>query len=936
MKKLTALALSCFICLASIKAQDASLKGVVTDTLNKENLPNSTISVLRAKDSVLIKFARTDKQGKFEMSKLPSDKYIVMITYPAFADYYETVDVAGKPEVDLGTVRMTLKSKLLEDVVVRSRIAAIRMKGDTIEYKADSFKVSAGASVEEMLRKLPGLQVDKDGNITAQGEKIEKVLVDGEEFFGDDPTMATKNLQADAVDKVQVFKKKSDQAVFSGIDDGQKTNTLNLTLKEDRKKGYFGKVELKGGPNDRWSNTLMGNAFKGKRKLSAYGIMSSTGATGLNWNDRRTYGDGGGLEYNPDEGYFTGGGQDEFDGNNGNYSGMGIPKSWSTGINYSNKYNKDQQIVNGSYRYNKIITAGSGRTFTQSILPDSSVYPVLYNNERQSQYSNRARHSANGTYEWTIDSFTSIKVTARGTTGNSINSSVYSNEVRDSANTMVNASTRNSFGNSENATFNSNFIVRRRFKKAGRTISLSFDQQYRNNTGDGVLFSVADFYEKSGILRRRDTTDQQKINNNSLSAYNTRLAYTEPVFKNTFLELSYALRLTQSESERLSYNRSIAGKYDMLDARFSNHYDFRVLTNTGGMMLRYNTKKYNIAGGGDIGRSNFTQSDLMKDTSKIYSFTNLFPRANLQYKFNATSSLSLNYNGNTRQPTIDQLQPVRDNTNVTNIAVGNPNLKQEFRHNFRLNYNFYKVLSQRGLYTSASLNTVSNAITTNETISKHIDSAGFRTYQFINLNGNYSGSFYGGYNFKIKKLDMNMNFGFNMNTNHRNNVINQQRNASDNKSLGVDFGIYKYKEKKYNVQYYSTVNYNHTVSSVRSDFKTQYYTHNHNLYLNVTFAKKFEFNSNINANFRQRLAASDQNNNVILWNGYIGRKLFKNDKGMIRIEANDILNQNVGFSRYVSDNNVRENNYETLRRYFLLAFVWNFSKTPAGMAPPVR
>lgn len=931
MKKLTALVLSCFICMAFTKAQNATIKGVVTDTLNKENLFNSAVTVIRAKDSVLVKFSRSDKQGKFQISGVPAGKYIMMITYPSFADYYETIDLSGKPEVDMGLVKMTLKSKLLEDVVVRSRIAAIRMKGDTIEYKADSFKVSPGASVEEMLRKLPGLQVDKDGNITAQGEKIEKVLVDGEEFFGDDPTMATKNLQADAVDKVQVFDKKSDQSTFTGIDDGQKSKTLNLTLKEDRKKGYFGKVELKGGLNDRWSNTFMGNAFKGKRKLSAYGIMSSTGATGLNWNDRRTYGDGGGMEYNADEGYFTGGGGDEFDGNNGNYNGVGIPKSWGTAVNYGNKYNKDQQIVNGSYRYNKIITEGSGKTFTQSILPTT----VLYNNETNSQYNNRQRHSANGTYEWMIDSFTSIKVVARGTKGTSINNSIYSSEVRDSINTMVNASIRNSFGESENETFNSNFIVRRRFKKVGRTISLSFDQQYRNNSGEGVLFSIADFYEK-GNLRRKDTTDQNKINNNSLTAYNTRLAYTEPILKNTFLELSYALRLTQSESERLSYNKSAAGKYEMLDPRFSNHYDFKVLTNTGGMMLRYNTKKYNISGGGDVGRSNFTQSDLIRDTAKNYSFTNLFPRANLQYKFNATTSLSLNYNGSTRQPTIEQLQPVRDNSNVTNIAVGNPDLKQEFRHSFRLGYTFYKVLSQRSLYTSASFNTVSNAITTNETVSTSVDSAGFRTYQFINVNGNYSGSLYGGYNFKITKLDLRMNFGFDMNVNHRNNVINKQKNASDNTSYGVNFGIDKFKEKKYNVYYYSNFSYNHSVSSVRNNLKTQYYTHNHNLFLNITLAKKFEFNSSINANFRQRLTAADENNNVVLWNGYFGRKLFKNDKGMIRIEANDILNQNKGFSRYITDNNIRENTYETLQRYFLLAFVWNFSKTPPGMGPPTR
>jgi hypothetical protein len=932
MKKLTALFLLFFCCIASARAQNASIKGTITDTLNKQNLANSSVSVLSAKDSVLIKFTRSDKDGKFELNNLPGGKHIIMITYPSFADYFDAIDLTEKPNIDLGVMKMTLKSRLLEDVMVRTRIAAIRLKGDTIEYKADSFKVSAGASVEEMLRKLPGLQVDKDGNITAQGEKVEKVLVDGEEFFGDDPTMATKNLQADAIDKVQVFDKKSDQAAFTGIDDGKKTKTLNLTMKEDKKKGYFGKAELKGGPENRWNNMLMVNAFKGKRKLSGYGIISSTGTTGLNWQDRDKYGEGSNMEFNADEGYFSfnGGGGDEFD--NSNFGGEGIPKSYSAGVNYGNKYNNDRQNVNGSYRYNKIINEGTGRTFSQSILPTN----VFNTNENRSFYNNRERHSANGTYEWAIDSFTSVKIIARGYTGQQQSNSTFQSQLMDNSGTLVNTNLRNNFSNGTNKSFNTNFILRHRFKKLGRTISLSADEQYRDNNSEGNLFAIANFYEKSGLLRRIDTTDQQKINNSVVSGYNGRLAFTEPIFKNTFLELSYALRLTQSEAEKLSYSKNLTGKYEAFDSLYSNHYDFKVLTNTGGLMFRYNSKKYTLAAGGDMGRSNFRQTDVIKDTTKQYNFTNLFPRANLQYKFNANSRISLNYNGNTRQPTIEQIQPVQDNTNVLNIAIGNPNLKQEFRHSFNLSYNFYKVLSQRGLYTYSSFSTVSNAISTNEFTATSGDTIGKRTSQYINVNGNYVGNMGGGYSIKVKKYDFNLNFGFNLSINHYNNVINNIKNVSDNRSYGLNFSIYKFKEKKYNFQYYSNVNYNKSVSSVKSNFKQQYYTHSHNLNLNLTLPAKLEFNSNVNANFREKLNATDQNNNVILWSAYFGRKLLKNDKAMIRIEGYDILNQNKGFSRFINANTLTERTYETLSRYFMLAFVWNFSKTPGGSPVPPR
>ncbi|HEX8278272.1 MAG TPA: carboxypeptidase regulatory-like domain-containing protein, partial [Segetibacter sp.] len=273
MKKIYSFSIACLVFTSTLLAQTANIKGTVTDTLNKQNLPNTIVSLLKFKDSVLVNFTRADKSGNFEMRNLPAGKYLLMITYPSYADYMYPVALAEGNSEDVGVIKMTLKSKLLQEVFVRQKIAAVRLKGDTIEYNADSFRVREGASVEEMLRKMPGLQVDKDGNVTAQGTKVEKVLVDGEEFFGDDPTMATKNLQADAIDKVQVFDKKSDQATFTGIDDGSKTKTINLTLKDDKKKGYFGKLELGSDLKNRWNNNVMLNSFRAKRKVSVYGIM---------------------------------------------------------------------------------------------------------------------------------------------------------------------------------------------------------------------------------------------------------------------------------------------------------------------------------------------------------------------------------------------------------------------------------------------------------------------------------------------------------------------------------------------------------------------------------------------------------------------------------------------------------------------------------------
>ncbi|HEX8461765.1 MAG TPA: outer membrane beta-barrel family protein [Segetibacter sp.] len=935
MKKNIALIGIFYFCLSTAFAQTASIKGVISDTLNKKSLSSTAISILTAKDSVLVKFTRSNSSGLFELKDLPVGKFVLMVTYPSYADYMYPVTLTENASEDVGVIKMTLKSKLLEEVLVRQKIAAVRLKGDTVEYKADSFRVREGASVEEMLRKLPGLQVDKDGNITAQGEKIEKVLVDGEEFFGDDPTVATKNIQADAIDKVQVFDKKSDQAAFTGIDDGTKTKTLNLTLKDDKKKGYFGKVDVGSDLKNRWNNSLMANSFRTKRKFSVYGIMSSTGKTGLNWEESSKYGENNNMEYSEDGGYFfSSGGNDEFD-SYGSFGGQGLPTSWSGGAQYSNKYNSDKQTVNGSYRYNKLNTVGGSSTVSQSILPGNT----FNSNETTSAFSTKQRNALNGTYEWQIDSFTSIKIKANGFTGDQKSFSTTNGETINTSGNLV-KTFRSISSEGDNSSINSNFLLRHRFKKAGRTMSLSFDEQSRKNSNTGFLFSANQFYNKTE-LRNIDTVDQKKVNDIINSGYYSRISYTEPIVKNLFLEVGYGIRISNSESKKLSYDRNTSGKYENLNESFSNNFRYYVLTNSGGMAWRYNTKKTTASIGGDIAQANFTQTDILHNNVIKYTYTNLFPKANFMYKFSGNTRFNLSYSGSTRQPGIEQVQPIRDNTNTLNVAIGNPDLKQEFRHNVNLNFNSYKVLKQRGFYTYASFSTTTNSISTNETTVISGNNAGQRTYQFVNLNGNYNGYSGGGYNLKIQKLDLSVNAGFNIQVTRNNNIVNTvdsigrvttTNNTTDNNSYGINLGSYKFKEKKFDVNLNSQVMYNSSTSTVNKSSKTNYYTHTHNLYVNVTLPYKFEVNSNVQAEFRQKTELFSGNNNVILWNAYIGRKFFKNDKGMISIRANDILNKNIGYSRTISSNILRENTSQTLRRYFLLAFTFNFSKNPGGAA----
>ncbi|HKZ64877.1 MAG TPA: hypothetical protein VJ111_00910, partial [Chitinophagaceae bacterium] len=421
-KLVLALALTLLIQLAS--AQSASLKGSVVDNTDNKNLQNTVISLLRAKDSVLVKFTRADKAGNFSISNLKEDDYIVMITHPYLGDYFDKTQIRPDSAADLGKIIMIPKSKLLAEVIIRSG-SPIRIKGDTTVYTADSFKVREGANVEELLRRLPGIQVDKDGKITAMGEKVTKVLVDGEEFFGSDPGIATKNLRADIVKEVEVFDKKSDQAEFTGIDDGIKDKTINLKLKDDKKKGYFGKIEAGGGLKDKYDNSIMLNAFKGKRKIATYGIMSNTGRTNLDWEDANNYGGGiDGLETGiSDDGgmymSYNGGGETNYWGGRN-----GIPRNWNGGLHYSNKFNNNKQSINGGYKFTKVNAPGVTSTFSKNFLPDTS----WSTNSVSNNYSSNSKHAFNFTMETTIDSNNTLKWTTRANENKTLTRNNYYSE----------------------------------------------------------------------------------------------------------------------------------------------------------------------------------------------------------------------------------------------------------------------------------------------------------------------------------------------------------------------------------------------------------------------------------------------------------------------------------------------------------------------------
>lgn len=913
-----------FLCLVVLLAfssaaisQSSVIRGQVTDSSEKKNLVNSSISVMRTKDSVLVAFTRSDQAGNFAFKELPKQKYLVMVTHPRYADYVEQIDLTSNNTPDLGKIFLTLKSQLLEEVIVKN-VGAIRIKGDTTEFKADSFYLRPGSTVEDMLQKLPGMQVDKDGKITFQGEAVQKVLVDGEEFFSDDPTIVTKNMLSDAVDRVQVYDKKSDQAAFTGIDDGSKTKTIDLKLKDSRKQGYFGKVELGSDLNKYWDNKAMFNAFKGKRKIALFGVMSNTGKTGLSFDESLNYSSsGGGMEVSDDGGMYMMIGGDDFDG--GSFYGAGLPRAWNAGGLYSNKWNGDKISANTSVQYKKLNTVAEQVTQSKYILPDT----LYYINETGNSYSSRIRNVASGTYEYKLDSSSSLKITANGYTGTTTSINRSYSENLDEEGRFVNTSDRNVSSMQDNKAMRTGVVYRKKFKKPGRTLSANFNQNYTETISDGYLLSDYKFYDASGGVKQQTATDQQKLKTNMRNSLGGTVSYTQPISKLSILEINYGLTNNNGVSSITTLEKiSAGGKYEDVIDSLTNNYGLNVLTNTAGLNYRYaKPKKVNFSFGGNFSRAAFTRTDRRVDTSVNYGFTNIFPRANLNYTLPNSGNLSFNYYGSTRAPSIDQIQPIRDNTDELNQVIGNPNLKQSFNQRFSLNYSKYVMLSETYLSARMSYSNTQNDFST----ISFVDQLGKRITQPLNVDGNNSMDAGIYYMRKVKNTPFRINADVNAGLSHNTNFVNNIQNRNTNNRLSFRPGVGYEVAKKFNLNLSTGFNYVNSKSSIRPDEPTKYLTQDHNFRVMVFLPWKMEFTTDAWFALRQKTDAFDRNRNSIQWNAALDKKILK-DKGRIRINMFDILNQNIGFERNVSSNFITERTYNRIQRYGMLSFIYNFSK----------
>lgn len=906
-----------FIFSGLIQAQQASVSGSLQDTINYKPMAYSSIALIRKSDSTLYRKLWANENGQFSFKQMPAGVYQLRITRPSFADYEEEFTLAENEQKQFGTIVLYSKANLLRDVIIREKRNAITIKGDTTEFLVDSFLVNKNSNVEDLLKKLPGIQVDKNGKITAQGQEVKKVLVDGEEFFGDDPTVATRNIKAENVEAVQVFDKKSDQAAFTGIEDGEKNKTINLKLKEDAKKGFFGKASAGFGTQDRYEHDAMINKFKNKQKISLYAAGSNTNKTGLNWEDEQKYGAGNNMFTDESSGniysYYEGGSE--------SFDGVGIPSTFYAGAVFADKFKTDTHSVNINAKYQQLDVSGFNNNFTKYILPDT-----LYFNNQLNEFKNTKQLTkGGGKYEWKIDSLTTIKINANGSQLRAQNLNSYTTENLNINNEKVNDNIRTQNNDKVENKYSMGFNLGRKFRTKGRSFSFNFDQSNVVGESDGFLNSSTRFYE-GGILKTQTNIDQQKITSTNSNNFSANMTYTEPLSTKWFIVADANSKYNINQSKRISLEKDATGKYTKIVDSLSNELRYDIMVSGGGLALKYNTKKLIYSIGGKVSYTDLQQKDVETGLTQSQYFVNLFPSANLQYKVRNNSSLNVSYSGRTQQPSLQQIQPILDNSNPLDLYLGNPDLQQSFRSSFSLSYNNYKPVSGSGMYLYASYSFTQNDFTNFD----RIDQFGRKIHQTVNVDGNQGGNFWGDYWTEIKGTDVSLSFSLNGDYNRNQNFINGEANTNNSGTIGPGFNVYYEIDEKLDLGINGNWDYNFSRTTLREDIVTRYWISTYGIEGKYKFKKKYTIGSECNLNYRQQTEAFPQNFNTIIWNASISRTFLKSDNLIFEVACNDLLNQNIGFRRDANSNYVNENTYTVLKRYFMISLTWNFSKGGIG------
>ncbi|MGF7229772.1 outer membrane beta-barrel protein [Arachidicoccus sp.] len=888
-------------CISVAKAQSnvasGTLSGVIVDTIS-HNVDKASISLINARDTSIVKNTLSDSVGNFKFSNLPLDTYILRISFQGYEILNKYVAFTNaKPALDLGDITLQQSTNELGTVTVTA-VIPVTLNGDTTSYNADAFGTKPTATVEDLLKKLPGVQVDKDGKVTAQGEAVSRVFVDGKRFFGSDPKMATQNLPKDVVDKIQVFDGKSDKSEFSGFDDGTTIKTINIVTKPAMRHGWFGKTSA-GIGNDNaslkdplYTVTPRIMRFSGDMKVGLFGQLNNINVQNFTRSDQ------------------------------GNKNGL--TKTAAAFLFFGDSFGKKVKTdFSGHYGFNSTDLNLLKNGITQRFFTDSAKNSNTYSND--STKTSTQNQSVDLNFTTMFDSSNQLRFRPSLSFNKSNSNDISSTQIDSLPNgvsipkTLSNAN-RNSDNTSRNAGVAATYM--HAFAKKGRTITL--DMQYSNSNSNSI---GNNFTRTQNLLLHTDTTINQRnintTNNNSLS---TTLTYTEPIGVHQQLELEYNNSFSNNTANRKTYDfDSLTNGYTSQNNTLTNYFVNKYMSNRGTLGYMYNdeTINFNFSGGVQFGK--MESNNLSKNYGLITNnYVNFYPTAKFTYNFSKTQKLFFRYQGRTNQPSISQLQPIIDSSNTLNITSGNPNLKQEFNNHFQLRYNNIDRTGGKSFFAfiDASFvhNNIQNAITS-------LSNGGQSTVP-ININGDYTLRGYLDFGVPLKSPKSNFDFSTNISNSRNASLIDSVKNFTYTTSFSEGIRWSTSMDKSFDINISVNPAYNiskYSITSGANSNNTNYYSQS------TSFEGTFYTNSGwqIASDFDYtfyRGNAPGQNIGIPLWNASVTKQIFKNKAGEISLSLHDILNDNKGVDFQRNGNYSSQTTTNILKRYVLLTFTYNLKQ----------
>lgn len=911
-------------------AQKFSIKGQVKDSAQVE-LPSATIMLMQSRDSTMVNFAITDKNGFFDIRNVNPGNYLLRVSFIGYSNQFIRVGEPVNGEVQLGVIKMGQEDQMLSDVVIEGERIPILIKKDTIEYDALAFKVRENAVVEDLLKRMPGIEVDSDGTITAQGEQVRRVLVDGKEFFGRDPKMATQNLPADAVSKVQVFDRKSEQAQFSGIDDGQREKTINLELKDDKKAGAFGNTSAGYGSDNRYAMKTNINRFSKTGQLSILGQGNNINQQGFSFGEAMNFTgssqrmlSGGALNFNRGGGGRSSAVPINFGGRAGS---TGITDTWAGGLN-ANKKISDKTEVNGSYFYNYMNTHVETDLERENFLPSGN-FDFLQFSQRNTQNES---HRGNVRIETKIDTANSLLVIADASLSNnrSFQNTESSNTRADGF--LQNDSEQETLSQGQSKNINSNLLWRHKFAKRGRTLSAGLDFAANQSDNEGYLQATNRFY--SGEFREI-LLNQENEQYSSNQTIGTNVNYTEPLGNRRYLEVNYILAQNRNQVNQDVYDLEEGAR--VFNTLLSNRFKSNYLYQRGGVNLRVNRDSYNFTLGSGMQITRLKGASEIQDFTIDNQFLNFLPLARFNYEFSTSKRLSMDYETSVQEPNIQELQPLVDNRDPLNIYVGNPNLRPAYRQSLQARYNNFNIVNSVGFFLFGTAEYISNAIVYAQLIDENL----VRTTTPVNVNNNINLRGSANMTFPIKKLSSRVNLGTNINQRRGVNLLNDVEETIVNNTLGGNVRYnFTYKEV---VETFLTANWNRQLTAYEfTDLNQVFLNQTYGAEFNLNFLKRYRFNTTFNYLIFQG-QQNDFNQAIPLLDLSLARSFLKNKSLEGKFSASNLLDRNIGISQRADVNFVERSVTNALGRYFMFTLTYSLNQqlnpmsgTGRGRGPGTR